>query len=47
MKTHEDDADYYKIPSLGKHYSQKWAHEDLADEQREGGFIVYYLPHCH
>ncbi|ELT93657.1 hypothetical protein CAPTEDRAFT_174003 [Capitella teleta] len=36
MKTHEDDADYYKVPSLGKHYSHKWANEDLSEEQKEG-----------
>ena len=35
MRMHEDEAEYYKIPSLGKHYAQKWAHEDMLEEQRE------------
>jgi len=25
-----------QIPVLGKHYSQRWAQEDLLEEQREG-----------
>lgn len=25
-----------QIPALGKHYSQRWAQEDLLEEQREG-----------
>ncbi len=36
MRSHEDDAEYHKVPSLGKHYSQKWALEDMQDEQKEG-----------
>ena len=36
MRSHEDDADYHKVPTLGKHYSQKWAMEDMLDEQKEG-----------
>lgn len=36
LRTHEDDAEYYKVPSLGKHFSQRWAQEDLLEEQREG-----------
>lgn len=26
----------FQIPALGKHYSQRWAQEDLLEEQREG-----------
>lgn len=36
LRSHEDDADYQKVPSLGKHYSIKWAQEDMLEEQREG-----------
>ncbi|XP_013403750.1 transcriptional adapter 3 [Lingula anatina] len=36
LQSHEDDAEYYKVPTLGKHYSQKWAQEDLIEEQKEG-----------
>ncbi|XP_076371072.1 transcriptional adaptor 3 isoform X2 [Tachypleus tridentatus] len=36
IKTHEEDAEYYKIPTLGKHYSLKWAQEDMVEEQKEG-----------
>ena len=36
MRVHEDEHEYHKIPALGKHYSQKWAQEDLLEEQREG-----------
>ena len=36
MRSHEDDADYHKVPTLGKHYSQKWAMEDMIEEQKEG-----------
>ena len=32
-----EDSEYFKIPSLGRHYTQVWAEEDLNEEQREGG----------
>ena len=34
---HEDNADLYKVPSLGKHFAEKWAAEDMLEEQKEGG----------
>ncbi|GAB6029025.1 transcriptional adaptor 3 [Chamberlinius hualienensis] len=37
VKSHEEDSEYYKIPGLGKHYSIKWAQEDLIEEQKESG----------
>ncbi|EDO41447.1 predicted protein [Nematostella vectensis] len=36
LKADDDEHEYCKIPSLGKHYSEKWAQEDLMDEQQEG-----------
>ncbi|XP_032068183.1 transcriptional adapter 3 [Thamnophis elegans] len=36
LKPPEDEAEHYKIPSLGKHYSQRWAQEDLLEEQKDG-----------
>ncbi|KAJ0023242.1 hypothetical protein NQD34_003141 [Periophthalmus magnuspinnatus] len=36
LKPPEDETEYFKIPALGKHYSQRWAQEDLLEEQREG-----------
>ena len=32
----DDDGEYYKVPALGKHYSLRWAQEDLQAEQKEG-----------
>ncbi|XP_064635509.1 transcriptional adapter 3-B-like [Lineus longissimus] len=40
LKSREDDSEFYKIPPLGKHYSQKWAQEDLMEEQCEGSKIT-------
>lgn len=31
-----EDSEYFKIPALGKHYTQVWAQEDLNEEQQEG-----------
>jgi transcriptional adapter 3 len=36
IKTADDEQEYGKIPALGKHYSEKWAQEDLMEEQLEG-----------
>ncbi|KAJ8257880.1 hypothetical protein GJAV_G00190730 [Gymnothorax javanicus] len=36
LKPPDDEAEYYKVPALGKHYSQRWAQEDLLEEQRDG-----------
>ena len=36
IKASEEDHDYYKIPALGRHYSEKWALEDLQEEQEYG-----------
>jgi len=36
IKVCEDIGEYMKIPSLGKHYSEKWVEEDMLSEQREG-----------
>jgi len=33
IKLCEDIGEYMKIPSLGRHYSEKWAEEDLAAER--------------
>ncbi|XP_072182382.1 transcriptional adapter 3-A-like [Diadema setosum] len=40
IKSGDEEVEYFKIPSLGKHYTVRWAHEDLLEEQREGGRIT-------
>lgn len=39
LRSHEDDSDYFKVPALGMHYTEKWAEEDLLEEQQEGAKI--------
>ena len=36
LKSQDYDEEYFKVPALGTHYSQRWAMEDLLSEQREG-----------
>ncbi|XP_064476850.1 transcriptional adapter 3-like isoform X2 [Ornithodoros turicata] len=36
IHSREDDAEYYRIPALGRHYAHRWAQEDLLEEQNEG-----------
>ncbi|ESP04697.1 hypothetical protein LOTGIDRAFT_207498 [Lottia gigantea] len=37
LKSHEEDGDYFKVTPLGKHYTEKWAEEDLLEEQNDAG----------
>ncbi|KAK3594080.1 hypothetical protein CHS0354_040848 [Potamilus streckersoni] len=39
LKSHEDDSDFYKIPPLGQHYAERWAEEDMFEEQKDGAKI--------
>ena len=32
-----------KVPSLGMHYTEKWAEEDLIEEQQEGRNYIPYI----
>ncbi|XP_063235209.1 transcriptional adapter 3-B isoform X2 [Bacillus rossius redtenbacheri] len=33
IQEHDQDAEYQKVPPLGRHYSLRWAQEDLLEEQ--------------
>jgi len=44
IKACEDIGEYMKIPSLGRHYAEKWAEEDLAAERdSESEFLRRFL----
>merc|ERR1719384_1493893 len=36
IKGHGDLSEYYRIPKLGQHYTQRWAKEDLENERLRG-----------
>lgn len=36
ISTVTEDSEYFKVPPLGRHYTQVWAQEDLNEEQRDG-----------
>ncbi|KAK7491474.1 hypothetical protein BaRGS_00017303 [Batillaria attramentaria] len=40
LRKHDDeDAGYFKIPPLGRHYREVWAEEDLMEEMAEGAKV--------
>lgn len=36
IRSREDDGEYQRVPVLGRHYAQRWAQEDLLEEQTQG-----------
>merc|ERR1712141_660286 len=36
IKGHGDLSEYYRIPKLGQHYTQRWAKEDMESERLKG-----------
>ncbi|CAG5123926.1 unnamed protein product [Candidula unifasciata] len=36
LKSYDEETEYLKIPALGVHYTQRWAEEDLMEEQNDG-----------
>ncbi|RXG72035.1 Transcriptional adapter 3 [Armadillidium vulgare] len=40
LNSQNDDAEYMKIPPLGRHYTLRWAQEDLLDEQKESSKLA-------
>ena len=36
IKTHSDMSEFYRVPKLGQHYTQRWAKEDLENERVKG-----------
>ena len=57
MRSHEENQEFYKIPPRGKHYADKWAHEDMLEEQRQSQsslacsssaiYVRCILSHCY
>eukprot|EP00112_Aurelia_sp_Birch-Aquarium-sp1_P015800 Seg353.5 transcript_id=Seg353.5/GoldUCD/mRNA.D3Y31 product="Transcriptional adapter 3-A" protein_id=Seg353.5/GoldUCD/D3Y31 len=39
VNTPTEEGEFFKVPTLGKHYTQVWAQEDLNEEQREGSKV--------
>ena len=35
IRTHNDMSEYYRVPPLGQHYTQRWAKEDLENERQK------------
>ena len=35
IKTHNDMSEYFRIPPLGQHYTQRWAKEELENERQK------------
>lgn len=36
----EDESEFYHVPPLGQHYSQRWAVEEVGEERGEGGRLT-------
>lgn len=36
---HDEEQEYYKIPSLGKHYSHKWAMAEMQKEEQQSDWL--------
>ena len=47
-KLEDEEATYFKIPALGRHYRDVWAEEDLLEEKAEGmsaQIILSFISH--
>lgn len=45
IRSREDDGEYQRVPVLGRHYAQRWAQEDLLEEQTQGARASPRSPH--